>query len=295
MLADYKAIPGIKDIENMRPEDGQKNVINVSPYMKEQTEELKNLRLFRVMRKSHFLNWVLTGKNILVSAEKWDDPWERALFKQKIQYKTGEIIHLSDFRFFGQCWSMNENETDVIWRVFNAHGEDCVRVEVNALDLWKCFTSSVDKMSRAHGVSNVLCYCGKVLYLKESDAVNYLQSSTIEEMIYTNSLFNTMFVKRDGFSHENEFRIIYYPTSVAGIEGADCSAILPVEDLFAFDMDVSYIRSVLFGPALSSKYEVYKKHKEDFEIFKSSLAGKRIGEIKRSTLYDFPTLNVSYA
>lgn len=294
LLDEYNKIPGAKEAENMPIEDGQKNIINIAPFKKDQIETLKNTRLFRVMRKSHFLNWVLTGKNILVSAEKWDDPWERALFKQKIRY-NGTVVDLSSFQFYGQCWSMNEEETDVIWRVFNAHDEECVRVEVNAFDLWNSFTTSVDKLSRVPDISNVLCYCGNVEYLNENDTVNYLQSSTIEDLIQDQSLVNSMFVKRSGFSHEREFRIIYYPTSISGIRGADASAVLPVEGLFAFDMDASMIKSVLYGPKISSKYEDYLEQMKKFDAFKSSLAGKNVGRIERSSLYDCPKLDISFA
>lgn len=294
LLDEYNKIPGAKEAENMPIEDGQKNIINIAPFKKDQIETLKNTRLFRVMRKSHFLNWVSSGKNVIVSAEKWDDPWERALFKQCIRC-NGEDLYLSNFRYYGQCWSMNEKETDVIWRVFNAHDEDCVRVEVNAFDLWNSFTAYVNKISGVPGLSDIFCSCGIVRYLNENDTVNYLESSSIEDLINTNSFVDTMYVKRDGFSHENEFRIIYYPTDVSSIPGANPSLVWPSNGLFAFDMDASLIRSVLFGPKISSKYEDYLKHKDDFEEFKSSLEGSPIEKIERSALYDFPQLNIKFS
>ena len=254
-------------------------------------EELKDLQLYRVMKASHLLKWIATGKNTLVYIDKWDDPWEKALFKQRID-PDGESYTLSRFHYFGQCWSMNKKETDAIWRTYNAHGTNCVRVEVNAFDLCTSFLNYVDKESGHQGLSRLMCYCGKVRYLAERTAKKYFENKTIEGLVATKSFEDTLFVKRNGFCLENEFRIVFHYTNMSNLKNVNASAISPDYDLFSFDMDVSHIKSVLFGPKISSKYEDYVKHKNSFRLFEKKLRRLGITNISRSTLYDFPELMI---
>ena len=254
-------------------------------------EELKDLQLYRIMRTSHLIKWISTGKNTLVNIDKWDDPWEKALFKQRI-ISDGGCYTFSKFHYFGQCWSLNKKETDTIWRSYNARGANCVRVEVNAFDLCNSFMNYIDKAGGRPGLSRLLCYCGKVRYLAEPTAKTYFESNTIEGLVATKNFEETLFVKRKGFYLENEFRLIYHYTNMSGLKDINFSAISPKDGFFYFDMDKSHIQSVLFGPKISSNYEDYVKHKNSFYRFEKKLKKKGLTNISRSTLYDFPELKI---
>jgi hypothetical protein len=254
-------------------------------------EELKDLQLYRVMKTDHLMKWISTGKNSLVCVDNWDDPWEKALFKQRI-VSDGGAYTLSRFRYFGQCWSMNKKETDTIWRTYNARGANCVRVEVNAFDLCNSFMNYIDKVSGHQDLSRLLCYCGKVRYLTERTAKKYFESKTIEGLVATKSFEDTLFVKRNGFCLENEFRLVYFYTDISNLKDVNVSAVSPNNGLISFDMDVSHIQSVLFGPKISSKYEDYVKHKNSFRRFEKKLWKLGITNVSRSTLYDFPELEI---
>lgn len=257
----------------------------------ENVDELKNINLFRVMKREHFINWVLTGKNTMVSVDCWKDPWEKAIFKQDV-ISEGGVYTLSLLQYYGQCWSKDGAEANATWCSFDAQGGDSVRVEVNAFDLWNSFTKHIDNVSNHPGLSRLLCYCGEVQYLEDSEAIEYFEGETVEGRAMTKSFEDTLFIKRKCFSHEREFRLIYHPTDVSNLFGVDAKALKPVDGLYAFAMDPLLIRSVLFGPKVSSKHEDYVAHKEAFKRFKAELIGRGLTNISRSTSYDFPELNV---
>lgn len=296
ILKDFNDIPGVQETVNQEVPDTAPNIffLPLCDTKQKQIDYLKNTKLFRIFKVEHFLNWVTTGKNTLVSVEKWDDPWERGIFKQRNIICNGVPLDLSNFLYYGQCWSTDERETDAIWRIFNAKGGDCVRVEVNAFDLWSSFKKYVDNMSGSCSLSSVLCSCGLVKYLNEPGVKKFFESDSIEGRLSTNSFVETLYAKREGFSHEKEFRIIYYETNVSSIPGANVAALTPCGDLFSFDMDPGLIKSVLFGPKLSSNYNDYINQKHAFDQFKSQIQCVGIPKIERSTLYDFPALNISF-
>lgn len=287
----------IEDMENLKkladpianqPIDFEfdSNLFNMGDTSDEQKSKLDKI-VYRVMRMDHFLKWCEEGKNVLPSVDKWDDPWERALFKTPIHYKGSDFIDVSNFRFYGQCWSFDEKETDATWRIFKANEGGCVRVGIRAGDLFnalKCFVGNA---------ADISCYAGKVEYEDEQGVKDFFEQESFADRLTSSgdALALTLFVKRKAFEHEKEFRVVYFPT-----EGGNITMPMPDgEGLFKYDLSVDKIKHVTIGPEISHcNREKKKVEYKCAELIKTMRLKGVACPIERSVIYDFPLLNVSY-
>lgn len=282
-----------------------KNILFLdSTNKKDQIAELKNMQLFRVMRLSDLFEWGRTGMNALVLVEKWDDPWERALFKQRIPCDDGSL-NLSSFRYYGQCWTKNRNESEYMWRIYNKEARDeenaynlwkslpkrennlSVRVEVNAYDLREALIKYVEDTTK---FSQFSCFCGNIKYYNEVKLKEILETESIEGRCYLKNFEETLFVKRDQFSYENEFRILYSPISCLAKNKSRN------QDLFKFNMDISNIKSILLQPIFNSNLSEREHVNSYFNSIKNRLRNMQFDcKIDRSVIYDYPELKIKYS
>lgn len=117
-----------KLFENI-PQDSEtyQNVLNVEGLnQEEQKANLKSMTVYRVMRLEHFESWCDSNQNVLVPIEWWDDPWERALFQNPINICNIFSLNPTNFKFYGQCWSLEKEESDATWRIFKANNSQCI-------------------------------------------------------------------------------------------------------------------------------------------------------------------------
>lgn len=302
-----------KDLELFKdiPQDPElfQNILNVEGRdQKEQMAALKEMTVYRVMKLEHFLSWCDSNQNVLVPAEWWDDPWERALFRNPINVCNRLSINANDFEFYGQCWSLEKEESDVTWRIFKANDCRSVRVGVNAWDLYECFTSYCDKLSGGQ-YSQHSCFAGLVKYMEEPDIVKVLSELHFEECL-TNaapSLVETLYIKRKAFVHEKEFRLVYYyATNDSLVEDSSipsnlCGDAVPVlepdkDKLIKFDFPVSEIKSVTIGPEVTHCPCELGKRKMECKKLVAQLTKKGVSRdvIDVSRIYDFPEIPINY-
>jgi hypothetical protein len=213
----------------------------------------------------------------------------------------------TNFKFYGQCWSLEKEESDATWRIFKANDSQCVRVGVNAWDLYKHFKSNCDELS-GEGYSLHSCFAGLVKYMEENDIVKSLSTSHFEKCLTNvdSSLVETLFIKRKAFKHEKEFRLIYYyATNEALIEVPSIPSYLcgdpvhvfePKDDLIKFDFPISKIKSVTIGPKISHCPCELHKRQIDCDKLITEFIQNGISEdiISVSDIYDFPELNLNY-
>lgn len=265
--------------------DYDDNLFNLGDTSAEQKEKLDSI-VYRVMKLDHFFKWCYEGMNVLPSVDKWDDPWERALFKNPVIYNGTESIDVSNFIFYGQCWSFEKKDSDATWRIFKATDGGCIRIGIRARDLYESLKKYVGK------TASISCYAGKVQYLKDYEIHSFFQNKPFSERLTASGidLAETLFVKRESFLHENEFRILYFPTA-----GGNICMPKPSNGLFKYDLLVDKIQYVKLGPEIShsviEKNLVEIKHKRIEKMLRS------VGvacDIERSDIYDFPLLNISY-
>ena len=300
---------GLDLVKNI-PQDPEtyQNVLNVEGRdQEEQKAALKSMTVYRVMRLEHFKSWCESNQNVLVPVEWWDDPWERALFKNPINICKAFSLDPTNFKFYGQCWSLEKEESDATWRIFKANDNQCVRVGVNAWDLYKHFKNSCDQLS-GEGYSLHSCFAGLVKYMEENDIVKSLSVSHFEDCLTNvdSSLVKTLFIKRMAFKHEKEFRLIYYyATNEALIEvpsipsylcGDPVHVFKPKDDLIKFDFPISKIKSVTIGPKISHCPCELHKRQIDCDKLITEFIQNGISEdiISVSDIYDFPELNLNY-
>lgn len=160
-----------------------------------------------------FVNLVQNKNLVFVKPELWDDPFENYVFK-KIETRSGqeEIVKaLEDLGYsnipskilslcirkssvFGQSWSML-SESDALWRIYSSINNS-VRVSVSV--------KNIQKLSKT--CPNF--YCSGVNYKKSIDLkeeiLNLFKGKDLDTFCVKG-----MLTKRDSFSHEKEFRLLY--------------------------------------------------------------------------------------
>ncbi len=306
-ITELSPVDSLSDEDIPNDEAPLPNILNIKGAQKQQVEILKNMTVYRVMTVEHFLEWCESGQNTLVPVEWWNDPWERALFKNHMFLGNNQYVYIDDFSFYGQCWSYEKDESDATWRIFEACKNDCVRIGVSAWDLYECLSKQVDKENEGYSLHS--CFAGNVEYLVDEQINQRLSEMRFGDCLnnYDSSLVKTLFIKKTAFEHEKEFRIIYHYVSgesyVDDSVGSDASpycgermsVLEPQGDLVKYDFPVSKIRSVKIGPRISHCPCELEKIK--IECDKLMTQFKRNGvccNIQRSEIYDYPNLNVGF-
>lgn len=94
-----------------------KQITNAPRWPKYYSKFTKNTQIIRFTKMKYFLEMLEKGKNVLPRVSDWDDFWEGFIYK--IQYtlhgnpvSTRELLQ----DFFGQCWSMRNKPSELMWR-----------------------------------------------------------------------------------------------------------------------------------------------------------------------------------
>ena len=250
----------------IRPESEYENLVNIT------RNDLVGKRLFRVTSLDRFIQMLDTKKNVLPKVETWDDPWEMGLFKVNRKYiddkgneKTLTSKETKDIRdsYYGQCWSENEEETDLTWKIFVANSGLCVRYSMDALYLWDRFSESSDKG----------CFAGKVKYKSDDELKNYFSQPLKNFFDGKNrDLTESLFFKRDSFGHEKEYRLIYFEEKKAD------------SPIYEFDIDIDAIDDALVGSSKGIDEKLFSTVKTTLNKYGYTK------EIERSTYYEFPQI-----
>ncbi len=235
----------------------------------------KDTPVYRVYPISRLLELFTEKKNVLVKPELWDDPFENIVFQQSALLKNGMEVGFSSIKekYYGQCWTLNQNETDALWRIYS-NDKLGVRVKTTIGKLWDSFYNPNFKWAM------ISYYIGKMYYNSVDEIKDLLENPDNLEMIFDTSgvdSVKTLLIKRMEFEHENEIRLIY-------------SAKDDFDDLtskiYKYDVDpVSLIDEILFDPRFD---EVDDFNQRKIEIQKLGF-GK---SIEKSDLYQLPKFNL---
>jgi hypothetical protein len=163
--------------------------------------------IFRVFPKNWLIDALTKKKNALVKPELWDDPFENFIFKQTAETIDGRTVLFETIRenYYGQCWTLNEAETDALWRIYSPN-KDGFRVKTT---IRKIFDAFYDPM---HDKAMISFFIGRILYEDESE----IKRNFEEPKFFTNLILDssakgqveTLLIKRNEFKHENELRLI---------------------------------------------------------------------------------------
>lgn len=198
-------------------------------------EEPLDLDLYRIFPYDSFLKTV-QNKNLLFRYPKcWSDKWE--LFFSRTPgividpngLDDGKYIFFDTFyrNTFAQCWSLSTGCTKR-WQNYtgSSHG---VMVK-----------SKLKNIINAFDNPNNL-YMGRVSYLSENDIREHYRKNPVKMNItHSISSLDPLFIKRDSFSYEDEFRITFSPTDPTDEYGVTYKAERP-DNYFINFSDINII------------------------------------------------------
>lgn len=198
MHQDDKLVPFVvfSDKENSSPEES-----------KESTCKFLNKEIHHIIRIDFFLNMLRENKLVFKRVFAWDDPYEAAMFKQKINV-SGKIMNFSENtqNIYGQCWSQKPDECDGLWRVYSDNRRnDVVRLTTTVRLLLQAVLSSPvhNKNARDFAIGNVLYQKRKEIETRNLNfGINDFGNAPLCGK-------NLLLFKREEFAYEKEVRLIY--------------------------------------------------------------------------------------
>ena len=172
------------------------------------------MEIYRYIPLKYLRNLLATNELFFNKITNWEDPYENFFLKQNIIDISGAPINISETfpSYYGECWTTLK-ESDAMWRIYSVKMEELRQspAEIEKVAIKIKIDSNIIKQE-IEKVTNDLNYD---LTLKE---VHYTDSEEIEYAIknaYTATGFKiqdfirlSLFVKRNAFEHEHEYRII---------------------------------------------------------------------------------------
>lgn len=158
--------------------------------------------LYRIISFDSLLQMLNEGVNYLVKIRLWEDVYENFILKEKLKCDGKEIgmNSLSEV-FYGQCWTSKQS-SDAMWRIYSPDRKG-VRIKTRLGKLY----NSTQSGNGAVVVSQVKYYS----QAKIEDDIQHLPVLTKGQFI--SLMIQSLFVKRNSFSHESEYRVIYVSNS----------------------------------------------------------------------------------
>lgn len=216
--------------------------------------------IYRIIPFDVLLSMISEKKNVLVKTKKWEDAYENFLFKENFVVNGNQwsISSLQE-QLYGQCWTLRKS-SDAMWRIYSSNKKS-VRIRSTVGALWDSINNCTDGK----------CLMGEVQYFPQAQICDDLVNGapySIDSL--TDLLIYSQFVKRNSFSHEAEYRAIFFADNTSD------------SDVQEFDIDpFDFIKSIYFDPRADDAY-VARCKKILTTVFK--FPAKRIS---KSTLYQF--------
>ncbi len=212
-------------------------------------------RLYRILSFDRVVQIFEKRELYFAHPSSWSDPYEVRLH------------HASSHQVFGQCWC-TRGVSDAMWRIYSANHLG-VRISTSTRKLREILQPSV----KALGYTLRL---GEVRYESQHDITEEIRDirNDLKEKFDVARAVDALFLKRDAFDHESEYRAVIHNPTVA--DGEILAGLkLPIDPHKLID-------SILLDPRapdeLADALGFYFKEKIKFN--------KRV---TRSVLYKSPT------
>lgn len=162
--------------------------------------------VYRIFSFRRFVELLKNKENVLVRPALWEDPFENFFLKSKAVTSEGEHVSLESLErsWYGQCWTLNR-DSDAMWRIYS-HDKYGIRVKTTIRKLLESIYDGEDEFSP------LKYFIGKVSYGTKDKIDELLKSSTFTDMAcggQSGGFCQTLLVKREEFSHENEIRLLF--------------------------------------------------------------------------------------
>ena len=199
--------------------------------------------IYRVFKIEHILEWFNTGKLAFCRLNKWEDPWEAYLFEHIVQTNKGLITLPYINTVYAQCWTLNEHENDMIWKLYSPN-KNGVRIKSKVINILTSIKKSEEFFSKKYKYDPEL-FIGKVQYTKYIKRIPK-SIKRLKEKKLTKQIMNIPFRKRKEFIHEKEFRFCYCTNNLS-FNNLYCEA----PKLIKFSVDPNdVIEEILFDPRM---------------------------------------------
>ena len=168
---------------------------------------------------NYLLRWLYEGKIRFNQVASWDDVYELFLFKQKyIQNGVPVDFNAASRAIYGQSWSLL-SDSDALWRIYSPD-KLSVRIKTTFSDLYTLLAQS-DAL-----LQGGIIYLGIVDYLTKKDIDNRI-TSYLPNIFDKQNIIDSLFIKRNSFSHEKEVRIILWNETVMEDNGHNIPRNIP--------------------------------------------------------------------
>jgi len=167
------------------------------------TTKDNNRFIYRITTIDRLKQLFNENKKSLVKPELWDDPFENFILKSPVSLKSNEVVeYILHESIYGQCWTFHK-ASDAIWRIY-APNKKGVRIRSKV-------STMKEQFEKAHPENtDARCCVGKVRYLSSSRMKKVANSTFDDYGIGVDNLFGSLLIKRPAFSHEKEFRLLYF-------------------------------------------------------------------------------------
>lgn len=144
--------------------------------------------VYRIVSLERLYELFNQRQNVLVSPDKWDDPFENFILKSQRIPRQG---------WFGQCWTLHR-ASDAMWRIYSGD-KQAVRMRSTPRRL-------VEGLRQAGGAT---AFVGRVQYLPEKSLTQFAQRAIQPGYLkLSRNAAGTLLVKRPAFRHESEVRLL---------------------------------------------------------------------------------------
>jgi len=243
--------------------------------------------IYRIEDIDRLIDSIANNQTSFTNPDYWrsrDDKWEK-IFGDTLL--VGDQSFQYHIKCRVQCWSTLK-ESDALWRIYSKCTDELkkdykgVKVKVKI----KNYLDAIDELDHEsnfftqEGLNDVML-AGPVKYLDISEITEILNNPWFVAKLASRNKFSqeyekTLFIKRDSFAHENEFRILWTKKATGSTFE---------EENFSY-LKIGYkrlIEEIILDPRISEKTE-----DEYRQIFQKNGISNSI--IKKSTLDDPPKI-----
>ena len=191
--------------------------------------------VYRFVSFDILLQMLNEKSNYLVKTSSWEDSYENFMSKENIKYRSKKVDLKGIIdNMYGQCWT-SKMTSDALWRIYSPDKKG-VRIKTTLAKL-----DQIGEENKARGAFLL----GRVRYYSQGVIEESLRSlPEISKTQLVELINRSYFVKRNSFSHESEYRFLYY---------ADKRETDTVVKSFQID-PYSFIDNIYFDPRADESY-----------------------------------------
>ncbi|MGX9559474.1 DUF2971 domain-containing protein [Pseudomonas sp. CFBP 5750] len=211
-------------------------------------------KLYRIMDFTKVVQIFEKKELYFANPSSWDDPYER------------HIKHSRNHAIFAQCWSRRPI-SDAMWRIYSQNGMG-VRISTTNIKMRAALQAAAKSKKYSYRVA-------RVSYKTQADLIVEAKkiASDLNERFDISRAVDALYMKRDAFIHEVEWRAALYSKSENAAKDQK-GFIVPVEPH-------EFIDRILLDPRAPDELV------RTFKFYFESCLGYK-GSVQRSQLYQSP-------